>query len=631
MITDLRWLDPARDIYQDSAQTTNAADGDPVGGWADQGINNDDASSTTTARPAYDADAFGAGKPGLVFNGSSHLLNWNSIAAMLSGSDLPWSICMAVKLARINVLQSLFGASSTTATQPIHFVYNDNANSDWRSNRRPDGSLADSVRSGGATDTEPHVLTFVFYGKTAVLRLDGTELFRRNQDVNTMTVNRVTLGALVRSTTSFYAQMTLGDVMFVPRAWTAAEVPNIEQFIASRCGLSFTSNALDLEDVGAWTFYNNPRGVRAGDYSVYGAINEFGDVIARTYNHTTQAESEIMFHEAFQLDDHANPAFLTRASDSKIMAFYTRHNDYENYYQRVLTNANDPTAWDNAIDIRSQIDNGDGGGYSYAVPIQLSGEMSEPIYLFHRRGSSWYRGKSSDGGATWTTIKLLTNGAERPYFHAVANGDSRIDFVCTTGHPAEVICSIYHGYYEAGNWYASDGTLVGADADMPFAPSDFTLVYDGTTTNSWNYDIAIDGSGNPVILFGTFPDLDTDHRYYYGHWTGAAWDVNQICEAGGPMVATGDSRYYSGGCGLDHSNPNIVYVSREVAGVFRIYKETTADGGASWTETAITDGTEHCYRPWVIEGHNGTMQLAYMRGQYIGYTDYTTRTVLQSA
>jgi hypothetical protein len=45
---------------------------------------------------------------------------------------------------------------------------------------------------------------------------------------------------------------------------------------------------------------------------------------------------------------------------------------------------------------------------------------------------------------------------------------------------------------------------------------------------------------------------------------------------------------YSGGITLDHENPSMVYLARQVGGVFEVELWRTADGGVTWTRRPVT-------------------------------------------
>ncbi len=373
---------------------------------------------------------------------------------------------------------------------------------------------------------------------------------------------------------------------------------------------------------GAWTWFNDPRAIALpGGQVVVGAATGSGAVLAYSTVDGGQNWSmyPILETTGSGPDDHDNPAFLRR-SDGHILVFQTRHNGSE--YSLSISDDPDDLSSLTRVGLRSQIG---GSRYSYANPFQLTGEAGSPIYNFYREGSSpsWstYFTKSLDGGITWAPGTRLLDGdagSGRPYFKAAQNGDDRIDFAVTDGHPDTVTTNgIRHFYYEAGGWFDSSGASIGTP---PFHTSaDLTTVYDGSAVRAWVWDIQIGADGHPRIVFATFPST-TDHRYHYARWTGDAWVTSEICAAGGPLYA--GQPYYSGGVCIDPDDTDTVYASREAAGVWSLYRYSTGDGGASWSEASM--GREGI-RPYAIKGVG---LLAFLEGRYSTYTDFNTRVIL---
>lgn len=625
------WLDASDSttLFQDSAGTTPATEDEhPIGKWADKSGNNYHATQAgdNAKRPVLKLNIQNS-KPVVRAVSTDHLafadgglalfqnVSYATIFAVYNPGQtsavqralLQWSNAADATKARVTIREGI--------TAERFAIYA----------RRLDADTAASATSdtnhGGAATVLTAVMSWA--AGAFALRENGTQTAAGSFAASGATQDAASMrGRLFIATDEQYP--SIGDigellVYVTASAMSAAQINQVETYLSQKWGISFLNSG---GSPAAWTWFNNPRGVRVGDYSVWGGIVSPGNVVAHVYDHGGgYLLDPVTLHAALQKDDHASPAFLVRASDSRIMAFYTRHNDNANYYLRVSVNANDPRTWQDEVDLYTEL--GSGAYYTYANPVQLTGETNDPIYLFYRLMHNMWCAKSEDDGVNWTSYQLLANGAKRPYLHVVANGTERIDIVCSTGHPNEITCSIYHGYYQGGNWYQSDGTLVGAVGDAPFAPNEFALVYDGTTTNAWNHDIAIDGNGNPVIVFATFPTPASDHRYNYARWTGEAWDVHQIATAGGPLYAA--ETYYSGGAVLDPLNVTTVFCSRQVDGIWHIYKEVTADGGATWTETAMTTDANNSIRPFVIRGHGGTRQVVYMRGTYTSYTNFATR------
>lgn len=371
-----------------------------------------------------------------------------------------------------------------------------------------------------------------------------------------------------------------------------------------------------------WCWFADPRAVYYNGVTYFGFVDASGNIKMRTYTHATGAISvSTTIHLLLEADDHDNPSLLIRDSDKRILIFYSKHNG-TTMYQRISTNAEDASTFAAEVDLDSQLG---GDRYTYPSPIQLTGEANDPIYLFYRYFKTDFSvvrmafSKSTDGGATWAAQTLLTQVT----YHKVAqNGDSRIDFA-VSHHPADPVDhGIYHFYYSGGNYYKSDGTQI--VASTPFALTDLTQVYDGSSIKGWIWDIAIDGTGKPIIVFATFPTEWTDHRYNYARWTGAAWSVNEITAAGGTIYpVAGQEDQYSGGVVLDHTDPQIVYLSKVVSGKFEVYKYTTANGGASFSSTAITSGsTVKNVRPVAVRDHASDLKLLWLAGTYNSYTNF---------
>lgn len=383
-------------------------------------------------------------------------------------------------------------------------------------------------------------------------------------------------------------------------------------------GAGFGSASFMRWPAGVWTWFNDPRALVAGSQLVVGAVTGAGQI--RGYYSTDDLDTPASlfdFTVTFStVDDHDNPAFLRRA-DGKLMVFYTRHND-TNCWMRVSANNDDASAWGAATNLQSQIT---GGPFSYNNPVQLTGEVGQPIFNFFRRGTTpnWtmHVSKSSDGGTTWSAGQALL-GSGRPYFKVVRNGTDRIDFLVTDGHPNAVSTnSVYHFYYQAGSYYTSAGVSLGAP---PFATSALTKIYDGAGGGGrgWIWDIQIAPDGHPVVAYSRFPST-SDHRYMYAKWDGSAWGGGEICAAGGPLYS--GEPYYSGGVCIDPDDITTVYASREASSRWGLWRYRTSDAGVSWVGQDLQINAIRPYAP------AGSGKMLAMVGRYSTFTDYATRIV----
>jgi len=377
---------------------------------------------------------------------------------------------------------------------------------------------------------------------------------------------------------------------------------------------------------GVWCWFADPRALYYGGNVYAGAVSMNGSILVVRWPDGGGMDQSFVLHHKLEQDDHDNPALLVRDSDQKLLCFYSEHVGSE-MYLRISTNAEDVSAWGAETGLHASLG---ATSYTYPNPVQLTGEENDPIYLFYRDtlapGNQRIAfSKSTDDGATWAAQTQLIVGTYAKY---ALNGDARIDMVIGNNPSAELDHGIYHLYYQGGNYYKSDGTQIVAEA--PFAVGDLTQVYDGSVTPGWLWDIAIDGSGYPVIVYATFADVG-DPVYCYARWNGSSWTSHNVVSAGATIYegVPDPQDYYCGGIVLDHSDVNVVYLSKAVGGVHWLYRYETANGGSSWTAEVVATGGDVNHkqiRPVVIRDHVSDVVL-WLAGRYINYTSYKMNVV----
>jgi hypothetical protein len=232
---------------------------------------------------------------------------------------------------------------------------------------------------------------------------------------------------------------------------------------------------------------------------------------------------------------------------------------------------------------------------------------------------TWAYSTSTDGGATWAAQTVFFGQDTIPYLRICSNGLDRVDFAMSGSPNVDSALKICHFYYSGGNYYKTDGTQI--SASLPLTVADITVVHTDTD-KVWVHDIQRnDSNGHIVIVFSKFVST-TDHRYYYAKWEGSGWQTNEIVAAGQYLYAA--EPYYSGGIVIDPSNLNVVYLSRQINGIFEIWKYIT-DDGSTWTGTAITQNSvQNNCRPVVIR-NNDIQKILWWEGLYSAYTSYKTQ------
>ncbi|WP_020178105.1 BNR-4 repeat-containing protein [Methylopila sp. M107] len=390
---------------------------------------------------------------------------------------------------------------------------------------------------------------------------------------------------------------------------------------------------------GTWTWFNDPRAIALSSTRfLVSSVSPCGSNLTAEYNFATGVITHFVVQKLLQQDDHNNAAKVVRA-DGRILQCYAGH-AVGVFYAAISTNVGDGTSWQPSVDISSQIaPAGITATFSYANLFMLDAEGNR-IYLEFRAGeegsgqAARYLSWSDNGGVNWTQGKQILV-PHRPYTKWRKTSPSRADMITTTGHPNDVADnSVFHMYMEGGNFYKSDGTLIGPISGGPYdQKTALTKVFDATGLDdeAWVWDIVKDpASAMRVAMIATFEDpVAVNHHYRQARYIGGTWVLRYVASGGGniyPVPTT--ERQYSGGAVHDPENIDIVYCSRQVDGagvidldngVHQLFKCVTTDGGVNWTKTQLTFGTEACFRPYIPEGGR---RLFFSRGRYTSYVNF---------
>jgi BNR repeat-containing family member len=376
---------------------------------------------------------------------------------------------------------------------------------------------------------------------------------------------------------------------------------------------------------GAWSWFGDPRAVYhegAHRRTYTGWVAPDGSIQVGSYDHDSGRRVIVTLKARLQIDDHDNPSILARP-DGRLMVFWSTHAGPTMWYRRSLR-PEDITAWGPEHTLPT---NTPGRlGYTYPNPMQLSAEGNR-IYLFWRGGNFNPSLSTSNDGKTWTRARtVIYNPRQRPYVKYASNGRDTIAMAYTESHPRNMRTSIYYAAYRAGALRRADGSVISTMPYLPIPPTAGEKVYDQATDGrAWVHDVALDQAGHPVIVYATFP-TDTDHRYRYARWDGTRWIDRELVRAGRSMSADPAEPNYSGGITLDHEDPSIVYLSRQVNGRFQIQVWSTPDGGATWSSRPLTSPSGgNNYRPISPQGQYGdSMNIVWMHGTYSSYTSFRT-------
>jgi BNR repeat-containing family member len=399
--------------------------------------------------------------------------------------------------------------------------------------------------------------------------------------------------------------------------------------LVSACQPSPPTHATPLpvvtfNDNGSWCWYQAPRvivdqtsgTVLVGSVAAAegpGGDTRSGDVDVVSFDIASGKSTRVVLDQIV-VDDHDAPGLLIR-TDGRYLAMYSNHNHDKLSRYRISSAPHDGTGWGDKERFDWETVKPD-FNTTYSNVYFLSAE--QVTYDFSRSDNrSPNILTSTDEGETWTWRGKLTESVDvgyvNGYFRYASNGVDQIDVVGTEHHPHDYNTSIYHGHLKGGKAYFSDGVTVLDDDifdDKAPAPADFTPVFRAGTeiggvamTHAWPSDLKLDAQGNPHVIFTARAHDDpentnfSDHRFLHARFDGSAWQVHELARAGAPLFPAEED--YTGLASFNPGDLNTVYLStaidpRDGSSTPRheIYAGTTSDGGATWSWTAITLGSE---------------------------------------
>ena len=396
-----------------------------------------------------------------------------------------------------------------------------------------------------------------------------------------------------------------------------------------------------LTDDGAWCWFSDPRAIFVDkNHILTGWVKSDGTVETARLN---LASGQSTLHKAYptlEVDDHNNPAFV-KLQNGGYMTFYSKHvKKYLYYHHQGKDSLFGPVQVFDPVG-KEELKKFPLRQVTYANPYQLSKENGR-IYCFgrwtgYKPNMMW----SDDGGQHFNTSRVFIaeqgfRKDNRPYVKYYSDGQSRIHMTFTDGHPRkEKTNSVYYAYYEKGAFWRADGTKICEMADIPFRPSQATLVYKATesTGRAWVQDIAVSQKGRIAILYARYPQ-ENNHIYHHVQYDRGQWTDTKICEAGPwfPQTPKGQRErepHYSGGMVLNPANFKEVFVSQQVNGTFEIIRYDAKDKPMEWLAHPVTENSKYDQvRPYVprsMKKPRKNVVLWMENERYVHYTDFKSR------
>lgn len=298
-------------------------------------------------------------------------------------------------------------------------------------------------------------------------------------------------------------------------------------------------------------------------------------------------------------DRHSNVA-LVELPDGRLFAVF---DDHKNGWWRL--SASPGTVQDGWSAAAALLPSGDFTYYTTPI-VTDEGAGTERIYVFHTYGTGGREARyiyTDDRGATWSSAtSMFSNGLEDVYMTARrSEATGRIICALTQGNPDDSL--VTNGYMMI--YDPSDGSWTNAPGDaltLPKTPGSDTLFYAAASHGNREMRFTIpayEDADTIYVLFNTLESGGAARRMIQGRFTAGVWTFYEIVGAAvtaqQPVMNDGHfgTVYAVVGAGFERD----------------VYRYTTADGGATWTGTNLTNGA---LRP---AGHESlTWTLAEIKG-----------------
>lgn len=388
-----------------------------------------------------------------------------------------------------------------------------------------------------------------------------------------------------------------------------------------------------LTKSGGWSFFGDPRSVQVDGKIITGWTTMSGQVQVSQFDPATaKTKVKTLGPRLSDGDDHENPALLVKP-DGRIMAFYSPHSGRtipkkrkSQLYYRTTKKPADISSWTAYKTIPTNTFDGH-LGYTYPNPVPLSGKK---IFLTWR-GGDWLPAIATYSGKSWSRARgmIYSPHPRRPYVKTAPGNGKSVLIGFNQDNPRQTKTNTYFMRYVPGlGYFKADGTKIGSPSSRIAAQKGDVVAWNGTDGRTWVMDVAEDEAGSPVVLYAA-GDRFLDMGFYVARYQAGSWTRTKIVDAGfnGKSKIPAAYHYYpSAGASLDHTDPNVVYLSRAVGTKLSMRVETwrlKSDGNLSsgWNITRNSPQNMNCFRPVGVRyGRVGDVEM--MCGSYINWLNF---------
>lgn len=390
-----------------------------------------------------------------------------------------------------------------------------------------------------------------------------------------------------------------------------------------------------LTTAGAWSFFGDPRAVLVDGKYFVGWTTMEGKVQVAQYDPSGRKVRTVTLGPRMeQGDDHENPSLLVRA-DGRLMAFYSPHSGRlyprkrkSQLYYRTTINPADISKWTRYKTIPTNTFDGH-LGYTYPNPVPLAGGK---IFLTWR-GGDWLPAVATFNGRRWSRARgmIYSPHPRRPYVKTAPGNGNSVLIGYNQDNPRQTPTNTYFARYVPGiGYFKANGQKIGGPGARFASQRGDVVAWASQAGRNWVMDVAEAPDNSPVVLYAA-GDRFQEMRYFIARYQAGSWTRAEIVGNGfdGKTKIPPNYHYYpSAGASLDHTDPNVVYLSRAIGTKLRMQVETwrlnTAGNLSSgWTVARNSPTDQNCFRPAGVRGEP-VGDVAMLCGAYYSWLNFPT-------
>lgn len=211
-----------------------------VSAFADQSGNSHNfAQGTASLQPAYEATGWVDGTPSALFDGSNDYVSCATSLAtdLIGGADTPFTVFFVAASLTLTAGVALFSIGRSSSDSPFFWFNLNTSNRLQLQKRADDNTIASPLTAINTWDTSAHVYEIVHSGTNGKLRIDGTGVIDAALDVNTLTVDRVAIGGILRTTFTFPSHQRFKRMLCYTGALSDGDATSVRDALATEHGL----------------------------------------------------------------------------------------------------------------------------------------------------------------------------------------------------------------------------------------------------------------------------------------------------------------------------------------------------------------------------------------------------------